>query len=250
MPSLETDDAQKFIEKPRERGVDGLLKNPQSLDLLVKAVANGGWPESRLDTFERACRQMVRELNDEHRAVRRETGTPSTDQLLDAAGRLCAVQLIAGIAGYTVGLGRPDSAYPSPEECSGDIEPGVYKATLATMLFKAESDDTRLAPVHRHIAEFLGARHFARLIDKGLPIQRIFALITGADGGVVTEMRGLSAWLAAQCPRARMALIERDPIGVGAVRRPAPVLGRRETRPAGFPGANTSYCLWSWSRPR
>ena len=39
--------------------------------------------------------------------------------------------------------------------------------------------------------------------------------MTGADGGVVTEMRGLSAWLAAQCPRARMALIERDPIGVG-----------------------------------
>ncbi len=209
-------DAREFVAKARERGVDGLLTNPQSLELLAKAATSEGWPESRLDTFERACRQMVRELNDEHRAARREAETPSLDQLLDAAGRLCAVQLIAGIAGYTVGPGEPDSAYPSPEECGGDIERGVYKAALTTMLFKAESE-TRFVPVHRHIAEFLGARHLTQLIDGdgGLPIQRILALITGTDGGVVTEMRGLSAWLAAQCPRTRMALIERDPIGVG-----------------------------------
>ena len=207
-------DAREFMAKARERGVDGLLKNPQSLELLAKAVTNEGWPESRLDTFERACRQMIRELNDEHRVARREAETSSPDQLLDAAGRLCAVQLIAGIAGYTVGLGESDSAYPSPEECDY-ANRDILKPALATMLFKAESDDTRLVSVHRHIAEFLGARHLAQLIDKGLPSQRVLALITGADGGVVTEMRGLSAWLAAQCPRARMALIERDPIGVG-----------------------------------
>ena len=209
----EIDDAQRFVEKARERGVDGLLKNPQSLELLVKAVADGGWPESRLDTFESACRQMIRDCNDDHRAARRES---LPDQLLsNAAGRLCAVQLMTGIAGYTVGLGESDSAYPSPEECGGDIEHGVYRAALATMLFKAESDDTRLVSVHRHIAEFLGARYLSQLIDKGLPIQRILALITGEDGGVVTEMRGLSAWLAAQCQSARIDLIERDPIGVG-----------------------------------
>ena len=207
-------DAQEFVAKARERGVDGLLKNPQSLELLAKAVTNEGWPENRLDTFERACRQMVRELNDEHRAARREAETPSLDQLLDAAGRLCTVQLIAGITGYTVGLGEPDSVYPSPEECGDDIERGVYKAALTTKLFRGVSNN-RFTPVHRHIAEFLGARHLAQLIDKGLPSQRVLALITGTDGGVVTEMRGLSAWLAARCPRARMALIGRDPIGVG-----------------------------------
>ena len=92
----------------------------------------------------------------------------------------------------------------------------ILRAVIAnSYLFKAESDETRLIPVHRHIAEFLGARHLAKLIDSGLPAQRVIALITGADGGVVTEMRGLSAWLAVQCPRARMALIGRDPIGVG-----------------------------------
>ena len=208
----EVDDAQKFIEEAQERGVDGLLKNPQSLELLVKAVADGGWPESRLDTFKSACSYIAKERNEEHLIG---APPPALDELLDATGRLCAVQLIAGIAGYTVGPGESNSAYLSPEECGG-IEHSVYKAALSTKLFKVESD-TRFVPVHRHIAEFLGARHLAQLIDGdgGLPIQRVLALITGADGGVVTEMRGLSAWLAAQCPRARMALIERDPIGVG-----------------------------------
>ena len=171
----------------------------------------GGWPESRLDTFERACSHIARERNEEHLIA---ASPPALSDLLDAAGCLCAVQLIAGIAGYTVGPGESDSAYPSPEAYGDGIERSVYKAALATKLFKAESD-TCLVPVHRHIAEFLGARHLAQLIDGGFPAQRVLALITGPDGGVVTEMRGLSAWLAAQCPHARVALIECDPIGVG-----------------------------------
>ena len=209
----QVDDAHKFVEEAQTRGVVGLLTNPQTLELLVQAVAGGDWPESRLDTFERACRQMVRDCNDDHRAARRES---LPDQLLlNAAGRLCAVQLITRIAGYTVGPDESDRDYPSPEECGGGIEPDVYRAALTSYLFKAESDDTRLVPIHRLIAEFLGARHLAQLIDGGLPIQRVLALITGSDGGVVTEMRGLSAWLAAQCQSARIDLIERDPIGVG-----------------------------------
>ena len=40
------------------------------------------------------------------------------------------------------------------------------------------------------------------------------ALITGGDDVVVPQLRGLSAWLAAQCSDARRDLIERDPIGV------------------------------------
>ena len=204
------DDPQGFVVTAREQGVDELLKNPQSLELLVQAVANGGWPEGRLDTFEHACSQIISEHNEEHKLG---TPPPKLNDLLDATGCLCAVQLIAGIAGYTVGPGEADEAYPPPDQC-GYADLALLKPALATKLFKAKSD-TRLSPVHRHIAEFLGARHLARLIDGGLPALRVIALITGDDGTVVTEMRGLSAWLAAQCQPARMELIARDPIGVG-----------------------------------
>ena len=137
----EVDSADKFVEEAQDRGVDGLLTNPQSLELLVRAVAEGGWPESRLETFEHACRQMVREPNKEHRAARRGAETLPPDQLLNAAGRLCAVQLITGLNGYTLDPGESDSAHPSPEECGGDIERGVYKAAFDTKLFRGMSDN-------------------------------------------------------------------------------------------------------------
>ena len=81
-------------------------------------------------------------------------------------------------------------------------------------MFKGAGEG-RFVPVHRHLAEFLGAKRLARIIEDGLPSRRILALISGEDGIPVTQMRGLSAWLAAHCKEARSDLIERDPIGVG-----------------------------------
>ena len=206
-------DAQAFIAATKDRGVDGLLTNPQTLNMLADVVAQGGgWPKSRKETFEMACGQMVREHNEEHLAAQQSNSPPAPDQLLDAAGRLCAVQLISGAAGYTL-RGQTDEDYPAPDQSDYDRRE-MLRPALATKLFKGASDN-RFAPVHRHIAEFLGARHLAEVIERGLPARRIVSLITGEDGTVVTEMRGLSAWLAAHCKDARADLIERDPIGVG-----------------------------------
>ena len=211
------DDAYAFIVEAVRRGIGDLLTNPQTLDLLAKAVASGDghWPESRKETFEMACGQMVREHNDGHLAARALSSSPSPTQLLDAAGHLCAVHLIAGTAGYTL-HGQSNEDYPVLESVSDDRHPAeVLKSALrATKLFRGVSD-SRFIPVHRHIAEYLGARYLSHVIDDGLPARRVIALTTGEDGGVVTEMRGLSAWLAAHCKEARAELIERDPVGVG-----------------------------------
>ena len=178
--------------------------------MLADVVAGGGgWPESRLETFEKACRQLVCEHNEEH-GLGGQQYTP--DQFLNAAGRLCAVQLISGAAGYTL-HGHWDEDCPALDQCDYDSHE-VLRQTLSTKLFKGASNN-RFTPVHRHIAEFLGARHLSGLIKGGLPARRVLALMTGEDGIVVTEMRGLSAWLAAHCKNTRGELIDRDPIGVG-----------------------------------
>ena len=208
-------DASTFIKNAEEKGVDELLTNPLSLDMLAKAVVGGrSWPESRKETFEMACGQMVREHNEEHQAAQGSNSPPAPDQLLDAAGRLCAVQLISGAVGYTL-RGQANEEYPTLDLCdSSSLQ--MLRYALSTKLFKGASDtDNRFTPVHRHIAEFLGARHLAQIIERGLPARRVVSLIAGEDGTVVTEMRGLSAWLAAHCKNARADLIERDPIGVG-----------------------------------
>ena len=156
---------------------------------------------------------MVREHNDEHQAAKASNSPHAPDQLLNAAGRLCAVQLISGIAGYSLRHNEANNDYPALDQCDSDC-PEMLRPVLSTKLFKGESNN-RFSPVHRHIAEFLGARHLAQLVDNGLPARRVLGLITGGDGTVVTEMRGLSAWLAAHCKNARADLIDLDPIGVG-----------------------------------
>ena len=206
-------DAQTFIALAKDRGVYELLKNPQTLNMLVDVVAQGGgWPKSRKETFEMACGQMVREHNEEHQAAQASNSPPAPAQLLDAAGRLCAVQLTSGKDGSTL-QGQVDEGYPALDQYGYDSSE-MLRHALATKLFKGVSNN-RFAPVHRHIAEFLGARYLAEIIKSGLPARRVIALIEGEDGTVVTEMRGLSAWLAALCKDARADLIERDPIGVG-----------------------------------
>ncbi|MDE0208088.1 MAG: hypothetical protein OXP66_18885 [Candidatus Tectomicrobia bacterium] len=209
-------DAYAFISQAVQRGIGGLLTNPQTLDLLAKAVAGGDgrWPESRLQTFQMACEHMLRGPNDQPSAAKVTGIFPSPARLLDAAGRLCAIQLIAGKAGYTL-HGQPNDAYPFFGSVGGASHSAeVIESVRTTRLFSGVSHN-RFAPVHRHVAEFLGARYLSHVIEDGLPVRRVMALIAGMDGGVVTEMRGLSAWLAAHCKEARVELIERDPIGVG-----------------------------------
>ena len=205
----EVENPERFINEAKGRGVEGLLANPQTLNMLADVVnSEEARPRSKFDTFAMACRQMVKEHNEEHivglRPIPRE-------RLLDAAGYLCAAQLITGAAAFSPGPGETGTDEIALEDCEFS-EPDTLTPALSTKLFTGDRGSLR--PVHRHVAEFLGARYFARLVTEGLPARRVLALISGADGVVVSEMRGLSGWLAAQCRGARDLLIERDPMGV------------------------------------
>ena len=202
-------DVSAFIRTATDRGVDGLLRNPQTLDLLADVVASGGtWPKNRLETFDRACRYVIEEHNREHPHAGQ---APAVDCTLDAAGRLCAILILTGCAGYAPDPDYANDDYLDPDWCRYDG--AALRYALSTKLFTAEYEG-RFVPVHRHLADFLGARHLARLIANNVPARRVLALITGEDGTVVTEQRGLSSWLAALYRNARPELIERDPIGV------------------------------------
>ena len=209
----DVDDAHRFVSEARETGVAALLRNPLTLNMLAAAGGgNGIWPQSRLETFEMACFQMARERNREHSLG---DPPPPAEQLLDAAGRLCAYQLLSGAAGWSSVYDDTDADFISLnvlEQSSLAIARHAVSSRLFTGFGVA---DGRVAPVHRQIAEFLGARYLAHLIEDGLPAGRVAQLITAGDGMVVTVFRGLSAWLAALCPKARHDLISRDPVGVG-----------------------------------
>ena len=208
--------ADDFLERARTQGIAGLLGNPLTLRLLAEAVRHGGgWPASRLETFETAHRRMATEQNEEHR----EGTTPQpVDTVLDTAGYLCALQLLSGINGYSLGPDLEGSLIVSLDAVVGgpeDHSRADLTNALATRLFGAVGERA-FGPVHRLVAEFLAGRYLAALIRRGLPARRVVALMTSAsDGRVVTALRGLSAWLAAHPGEARRQLIEADPVGVG-----------------------------------
>ena len=206
------EDVDGFVATARERGIDGLLTIPQSLEMLAEAVADGAWPNTRLQTFELACEKLVRECNREHRIANRDGLAASN--LIDAAGRLCAVQLLTGSTGYVVNGGRADSGYVPLEDISGDHDHReTLRRTLSINLFRSPEEDRR-SPAHRQIAEFLASRYLAELIDRdSFPVRRVLAMMMSGDGRIVSELRGLSAWLAAHSRIARTEIVERDPLG-------------------------------------
>ena len=201
-------DAQAFFTAAREHGLAELLTNPQTLDLLARATRGGRWPDSRSETFELACGESVKEVNDEHAVAMPGTKVPR-HALLDNAGYLCAVMLLAD-----------ESAISIVPDATGGLDlgslhgPASMRAVLATRLFTGYGGTERFSPVHRTVAEYLAARHLARRITDGLPVGRVLALMTGPDGGVVSGLRGLHAWLAVHCVARRALLIATDPLGV------------------------------------
>ena len=205
-------DPDKFIAAARQRGIERLLRIPQNLDLLAKSVSRGQWPDSRKETFDQACRMLVREPNGEHLAA--NPSSADTSPLIEAAGRLCAAQILSGAAGYTLpDRAEPDADFPSFTEVHGDESNSTVRNVLGTRLFVGAAEG-KLAPAHRQIAEFLAAQHVSRLLDKGLPIGRILALITGFDGELVPSFGNFVSWLAVHNKRARKRLSQLNPSGL------------------------------------
>lgn len=204
-------DPETFIAGARERGLEGLLGNPQNLKLLAQVVSDGRWPESRKETFEQACRLLVSEENKEHRAA--NPSTTDEDSVLETAGRLCAVQLLSGAAGYTLpDRADPDDDYPSVAEVGGTTG-SAARGALATRLFVGVAEG-KLAPEHRQVAEFLAARHISGLLDRGLPLARVQSLITGFDGEMLPSFGNFVSWLAVHNKPSRSRLGRLDPSGL------------------------------------
>ena len=205
------ENADKFIQKATQLGLEGLLNNPQTLDMLIEAVQEqGSWPETKLETYQLACRKLALEPNSEHE-MSRTNQSNMIEPILDAAGFLYAIQLLANTSVFSL-----DNDTSEGKVCLNTLQTPAGLAchqAIKSRLFKA-ANEKQFEPIHRSVAEFLGARYLANRMKAGLPLGRILALMTGFDGGVVAALRGLMAWLSAHSTEARDHLIEIDPLGV------------------------------------
>ena len=201
--------APDFVAEAYNRGLWTLLENPLTLDLLLSARENDGWPDTITATFQQGCVQLSKEFNLEHQA-----GNPSklsTDDLLHESGHLCAVILLVGLDGIRSQGNSSEKDIAPISELSG-IRQGVAREAIRTLLFEVENDTAK--PRHRQIAEYLAARYLSTRIEQGLSPRRLLAVLTDNDSRVAAPFRGLAAWLAVFCRELRLLLIEQDPIAV------------------------------------
>ena len=207
-------DAKQFILSARKRGIGELLTNPLTLELLAQEAANGEWPDSQTKIFDMACRRILLEEHNKEHQIADHNATDYTDSsaLMDAAGKLCAIQLLTGNTGWTSSPGSINERGYIPVKQIPGSNRHPYIRVLDSKLFEGSAEN-RVAPFHRHIAEFLAAKYLAGLINEGLPVGRVISLMSGEGGIIVSELRGLAAWLAAHSKNCRMELIKRDPLG-------------------------------------
>ena len=203
--------AEVFIEHADHHRLSELLYNPQTLKMLVDAVADEqGWPQSKAEVFELACRKLA----EEHNAIHQRKGARPVDDLLEAAGYWYTAMLLSGRQKSSVNL--PDSR----ERLSLNCTPGFNNASLPlepvlrSRLFQGDGKDGYHYP-HRSIAEYLAARYISKRLAAGLPLLRIWPLLCGADGGVVNNLRGLYGWMASLVgENHHREVIEKDPVAL------------------------------------
>ena len=188
-----TIDPSVVLSHLRDRGLDGLYRNPLTLRLLGEvAQEEAPLPGSRAELLERACRAMLREENPVHHDAPHAQVRP--EDLLLAAGAICAAQLLCDRIGVFTG---PPAHIPEGFVSVGEVAALPFgeaaDAALQTRLFRAVGE-RRFTHIHRVIAEYLGAAWLAQCVGERCSERRLFSLFRPGDG-VPTSLRGLHAWI-------------------------------------------------------
>lgn len=217
---LGIDNTEDFQHEAERWSFDTMLGNPKSLELLTLAVkhANGQWPKTRRDAYELACHALLQEANPRHQQMQTAKGLQSEEQLLDAAGWLCALMLMSNSSALTEGSSSDITPHTVHLASvldtlrTSSITPEAIQAVLSRRLFTKPATH---APAHRTIAEYLAARLLSKRIQRGeLLITRLGALMIAPGQYLVGNLRGLAGWLAAMCEPMRTLVFEVDPSAV------------------------------------
>lgn len=204
------EDPDTFMIGSRQHGVDDLFTNPQSLELYLTVYKEtGGWPNTRMELFDKATALQLQERNVRHA---RALAPISNEELMHAAEDLAAVFLLANIEGFTTLDINNDIRMPSIESLT-KMNVQAMKAVVERRLFAHPEPDI-ITFGHRTITEFLASKAISRRVQEGrLPFQRVVTMITGIDGGTLSDLRGVYAWLIALLPAYSRELVATDPIG-------------------------------------
>jgi hypothetical protein len=183
-----------FLAEAKAAGVADLLGNPQMLDLVVKAWRTTNKPRNKYEAYDIGVDQLIREMNETHAANIPRDISPSA--LRAAAASAASTVILSNISGVSrsEAVATDEYVHVSVVPHSNLVE---VEQSLERRVFHSP-DVHRFELIHRTIMEFLAAEDLVARIRRGLPVDRVFALMCGADGKPVSSLRGLFAWLIAK----------------------------------------------------
>lgn len=207
---MSAQEASSFFKKIEQAGLTALIKNPHTLDMLVRITKDHDLPEKRSEIFQLACKELLlTERNRVHNKARNRR-TPDSETLMRAAGSLCATLLLAGKDRFAELEADADEDHPFIGDLDID-ETGLLPRVARTKLFVKHGEYIECS--HRTYAEHLSAYYLSWKIEQRLPVGRVLALLE-RGGEVIPGLRGVLAWLATLRIQERPRLMRRDPLGV------------------------------------
>ena len=201
---------EEFVRQAESRNAIDLARNPQSLKLLLAAIAESGWPATKTKLYALACENFANEPNDFHKSLNPER--PPSKTLLSAAGFVCAQLLLSGKRGLNID-GQDDNLFPRAVEFASETVPICeVESAIASLLFRSSGADC-VEPTHRTVAEYLGAKWLAAAGRNGRMSIRRLEVLLYSENTVPGPLRGLHAWLATLDRGLTDRLVSRDPYG-------------------------------------
>ncbi|MGE8705365.1 MAG: NACHT domain-containing protein [Achromobacter sp.] len=205
-------DANHVLDHLASYSLHDLYRNPLTLGMIRRvAQTDTHLPATRAALFERVCALIW----SEHDEDRQDEGLAqlSQDDALDAAGAISAALLFGGAEAV--------SAAGAAQVQQGDVRLAdievLPKAKSARTIFSSKLFHSvgplRAKPLHRVIAEYLGARWLASQAPAPRAQRRLLAQLHGR-GGVPASLRGIHAWLAYHSSAMAERVIAEDPYGV------------------------------------
>ena len=196
-----------FLQSAIENGIHDILRNPLNLSLFAQLSHPDDLPDNRSELFEQFCTSLLRDNLSPgfHRAV-----NWSPKQKIELVGKLCAIMLLSGHAGFCRHRENVSENYLFLGDIY-DVNPNDIRQVLNTGLFELAGENC-FKPIHFQIAEYLAAKFTNSQIKGGLPYTRLLRLISGNDCGIVKSLRGFAAWLASLNTSVRDNIISQNPL--------------------------------------
>lgn len=200
------------IEHLEKHRLEELYSNPLTLSMMGRvAESDKVLPHIRADLFERVGQLLW----SEHNSERQESKLAQLDaaDALDAAGALCASLLLSGGDALSV-AGAAQAMEVDLRVAEVERLPNAKDARVVftSKLFRTVGPN-RAKPIHRVMAEYLGARWLSRVASTPRTQRRLLEVIQD-HGAVPASLRGLHAWLAFHSPAMSSRVMTIDPYGV------------------------------------